>query len=102
MVADLLSRMCSSSVEIRDSVLEALKLEEVGKGLKDKFVGWVGTEGVEFAQALVDEIKDECKMDAPNESGWCRIRDTFVVPVALDIGMVLLKLILEKAAAEEA
>lgn len=59
-------------------------------------------EGVEFAQALVDEIKDECKADAPNESGWCRIRDTFVVPVALDIGMVLLKLILEKAAAEEA
>lgn len=92
----------SKWVEIRDSVLEALKLEEVGKGLKDKFVGWVSTEGVEFAQALVDEIKDECKADAPNESGWCRIRDTFVVPVALDIGMVLLKLILEKAAAEEA
>jgi hypothetical protein len=92
----------SDWVKIRDSVLEALKLEEVGKGLKDKFVGWVSTEGVEFAQALVDEIKDECKADAPNESGWCRIRDTFVVPVALDIGMVLLKLIIEKAAAEEA
>ena len=92
----------SKWVEIRDSVLEALKLEEVGKGLKDKFVGQVSMEGVEFAQALVDEIKDECKADAPNESGWCRIRDTFVVPVALDIGMVLLKLILEKAAAEEA
>lgn len=29
----------SKWVEIRDSVLEALKLEEVGKGLKDKFVG---------------------------------------------------------------
>lgn len=91
----------SKWVDIRDSVLEALKLEEVGKGLKDKFVGWVSTEGVEFAQALVDEIKAECKADAPNESGWCRIRDTFVVPVALDIGMVLLKLIIEKAAAEE-
>lgn len=92
----------SKWVEIRDSVLEALKLEEVGKGLKDKFVGWMSTEGVEFAQALVDEIKAECKTDAPNESGWCRIRDTFVVPVTLDIGMALLKLIIEKAAAEEA
>ena len=94
--------MSSKWVSIRDSVLEALKLEEVGKSLKDKFVGWVGSEGVEFAQAFVDEIKDECKRDAPNESGWCRIRDTFVVPAALDIGMVLLKMIIEKAAAEEA
>lgn len=94
--------MSSKWVEIRDSVLEALKLEEVGKGLKDRFVGWVGNEGVDFAQAFVDEIKDECKKDAPEGKGWCRIRDTFVVPVALDIGMVLLKLIIEKAAAEEA
>ena len=92
----------SKWVEIRDSVLEALQLEEVGKGLKDKFVGWLGTEGIEFAQALVDEIKSECKKDAPQESGWCRIRDTFVVPVALDIGMALLKMIIEKAVAEEA
>jgi hypothetical protein len=91
-----------SWVEVRDSVLEALKLEEVGKGLKDRFVGWVGTEGIEFAQALVDEIKAECKKDAPQEKGWCRIRDTFVVPVSLDIGMAILKLIVEKAAAEEA
>ena len=94
--------MSSKWVEIRNSVLEALKLEEVGKGLKDKFVGWVSSEGIEFAQDLVDEIKDECKKDAPTESGWCRIRDTFIVPVALDIGMVLLTLIIEKAAAEEA
>lgn len=94
--------MSSKWVEIRDSVLEALKLEEVGKGLKDKFVGWVATEGIDFAQAFVDEIKDECKRDAPEEKGWCRIRDTFVVPAALDIGMVLLRMIIEKAAAEEA
>lgn len=91
----------SKWVEIRNSVLEALKLEEVGKGLKNKFVGWVATEGIDFAQALVDEIKAECKADAPNEKGWCRIRDTFVVPFALDIGMFILKMILEKAAAEE-
>lgn len=92
----------SKWVEIRDSVLASLKLEEVGKGLKDKFVGWVGAEGMDFAQALADEIKSECKKDAPQEKGWCRIRDSFVVPIALDISMAILKLIIEKAAAEEA
>lgn len=91
-----------SWVEIRNSVLEALKLEEVGKGVKNRFVGWVGNEGVDFAQAFVDEIKDECKKDAPEEKGWCRIRDMFVVPLFLDGAMFLLKMIIEKAAAEEA
>lgn len=93
--------MSSKWVEIRDSVLEALKLEDTGKGLKNRFVGWFANEGVEFAQAFVDEIKDECKRDAPEEKGWCKIRDTFVVPLALDGGMFLLKMIIEKAAAEE-
>lgn len=92
----------SKWVEIRDSVLKALKMEEVGKGLKNRFVGWVGSEGIEFAQDFVDEIKDECKRDVPKEKGWCKIRDTFVVPLALDVGMILLKMIIEKAAAEEA
>lgn len=94
--------MSSKWVDIRDSVLDALKLEEVGKGLKNKFVGWVGNEGVDFAQAFVDEIKDECKRDAPGEKGWCKIRDTFVVPLFLDGAMFLLKMIIEKAAEEEA
>ena len=91
----------SKWTDIRDSVLEALKLEDVGKGLKDRFTVWFGDEGVEFAQAFVDEIKKECKEDAPEEKGWCRIRDMFLVPAALDIGMFMLKLIIEKAADEE-
>lgn len=92
----------SKWTDIRDSVLETLKLEEVGKGVKNRFVGWVGNEGVDFAQAFVDEIKDECTRDAPQEKGWCRIRDTFVVPLFLDGAMFLLKMVIEKAAEEEA
>lgn len=93
--------MSSKWVDIRDSALEALKLEDVGKGLKNRFVGWVGEEGIEFVQGFVDEIKDECKRDASQEKGWCKIRDTFVVPLLLDGGMFLLKMVIEKAAAEE-
>jgi hypothetical protein len=92
----------SEWVKIRDSVLEALQLEDVGKELKGKFVGWLGDQGLDFAQAFVDKILDECKKDAPAESGWCKIRDMFVVPAALNIAMALLKIILEKAAKEEA
>ena len=48
----------SEWVPIRDSILEALKLEDVGKGLKNRFTAWFSTEGVDFVQAFVDEIKD--------------------------------------------
>jgi hypothetical protein len=88
-------------VEIRDSIVEALKVEEIGKDLKSRFVGWLTTEGIGFIQPIADAIIDECKRDAPTESGWCKIRDLFVVPVAVNIGMALLKFILDKAAAEE-
>ena len=90
----------SDWVKIRDSVEDALKIEEVGATLKGRFVGWLGDEGIGFIQPMADAIIDECRKDAPNESGWCKIRDAFVVPVAVKIGMALLKLVIEKAAAQ--
>ena len=86
-----------SWVEIRDSIVEALKVEEVGQDLKTSFIDWLGDEGIGFIQPIADAIVDECKKDAPNESGWCKIRDLFVVPVAVNIGMALLKLVIDKA-----
>lgn len=90
----------SKWTDVRDSIVEALKVEEVGNNLKQNFVGWLEAEGVEFAQKFVDSIVAECKADAPKETGWCKIRDSLVVPVALNIAMFVLKLVLEKAAAE--
>jgi hypothetical protein len=91
----------SDWVKIRDSIEDALKIEEVGKDLKTRLVGWLNNEGIGFIQPLADAVIEECKRDAPNESGWCKIRDAFIVPVAVNVGMALLKLVIEKAAAEE-
>lgn len=90
----------SDWVKIRDSLVEALKVEGVGKDLKNSFVTWLESEGVPSAQQLVDKIIEECKADAPQETGWCRIRDTFVVPTALNLAMYILQSVLAKAAAE--
>lgn len=90
----------SKWVEIRNSIEDAIKLDTVGKTMKNDFVDWLGNEGVEFAQKFADKITEECKADAPNESGWCKIRDAVVVPVALNIAMYALKLTLTKAATE--
>lgn len=90
----------SKWTEVRDSLVEAMKLEDIGKNLKNDFVNWLSGEGLDFAQEVVDKIVEECKKDAPAETGWCRIRDTFVVPVALNVVMYILKTVLVKAAAE--
>ena len=90
----------SKWTEIRDSIEDALKIEDVGKNMKNDFVNWLGAEGIEFAQKFVDRIIDECKTDAPTETGWCKIRDAFVVPVVLNIAMYVLKMVLTKANAE--
>lgn len=91
----------STWTEIRDSVEDALGIEEVGKKMKSDFITWLSAEGIEFAQKFVDSIIAECKADAPNESGWCKIRDAFVVPTALSIAMYVLKVVLEKSAKEK-
>jgi hypothetical protein len=91
----------SAWVDIRDTVVKALEIKEVGKKMKDDFVDWLGSEGVDFAQKFVDKIIEECKTDAPNESGWCKIRDSLVIPTALNVVMYVLKTVLTKAAEQK-
>lgn len=90
----------SKWTEIRDTVVDALQVDAVGKNLKDNFINWLTQEGIALLNAAADCIIDECKADAPNETGWCKIRDAFVVLAALSIGVYVLKVVLEKAAAE--
>jgi len=90
----------SKWVEIRDSLLGAMQVKDVGNKVKEDFISWLTTEGIEFAQSFADEVAKECKHDAPNETGWCKIRDGVVLPVALNVGIYILRTVLTKAAAE--
>ena len=90
----------SKWTDIRDTVVEALQVDAVGKNLKDNFITWLTQEGIALLEAVANRIIEECKTDAPNETGWCKIRDAFVVPATINIGMYVLKVVLEKAAAE--
>ena len=46
----------SKWVQVRDSLLDAIKAEEVGKELKNRFVGWAEKEGIEFIQTAVKPL----------------------------------------------
>ena len=65
--------------------------------MKDELVSWLTNDGLEFAQAFADRVVAECKADASNEAGWCTIRDAFVLPVTLNVGIWVLKTVLAKS-----
>lgn len=90
----------SKWTNVRDAVVDALKVDEVGKNLKGNFITWLTAEGIALLEAAADRVIEECKADALKETGWCKIRDAFVVPAAINIGLYVLKVVLEKAAAE--
>ena len=86
----------SDWTKIRDSIEDAIKLDAVGKTMKNDFICWLGNEGIDFAQKFVDRIIDECKTDAPAESGWCKIRDGIVLPLVMEGAVFVVKTVLEK------
>ena len=90
----------SKWTEIRDTAVEALNTEGVGKDIKDKFIDWLVKEGMAFLRAVADKVVAQCKADAESESGWCKVRDAFVIPAAISIGMYVLEMVVEKAGQE--
>lgn len=88
-------------VDVRDTAVEALGLDEVGKTLKGNLNNWLVGEGLDVISVAADKVIDQCKKDAPQEQGWCKLRDAFVLPLAIQGGVAVLKVVIQKAAAEK-
>lgn len=88
----------SEWVKFRDTAVEALGLDEVGKTMKGNLNNWLVSEGMDVISVAADKVIDQCKKDAPNEQGWCKVRDGFVLPLAIQGGLAVLKVVIEKAA----
>ncbi len=87
-------------VDIRDAAVEALGLDDVGKTLKGNLNNWLVDEGLDVISKAADRVVDQCRKDASEEKGWCKVRDSFVLPLAIQGGLTMLKVVIEKAAAE--
>ena len=91
----------SKWVEIRDTAVDALGLDEVGKTLKGNLTNWLVDEGMDIISKTADKVVEQCKKDAPQETGWCKVRDAFVLPLAIQGGLAVFKVVIQKAAAEK-
>ena len=84
-------------VDIRDSIVAALNVEEVTEELKNKVTTVIVDEVFPGIEKAVDNFVEKIKQQAPNETGWCRIRDGIVLPLVLEGLVFVAKTVLTKS-----
>ena len=84
-------------VDIRDSIVAFLNVEEVTEELKTKVTTVIVDEVFPGIEKAVDNFVEKIKQQAPNEIGWCRIRDGIVLPLVLEGLVFVAKTVLTKS-----
>ena len=87
----------SKWVEMRDSIVASLNVEEVTEELKNKVTTVIVDEVFPGIEKAVDNFVEKIKQQAPNETGWCRIRDGIVLPLVLEGLVFVAKTVLTKS-----
>lgn len=87
----------SKWVEIRDGALDAMKQGalNVVEETKQQFLANFIEAGVPVIEEYAAQFTMQVKEQATNETGWTKIRDAFVIPFAVQIGIYIGKQILQ-------
>ena len=87
----------SKWTEIRDGALDAMKQGalDVVEETKQQFLSNFIEAGVPVIEEYAMQFTAKVKEQATNETGWTKIRDAIVIPVAVQIGLYVGKQILQ-------
>lgn len=86
----------SKWTDIRDNALDALHVDEVTEEVKQGVTQKILDEVIPVAESAVDAFCTATKEQAKTESGWCKIRDAIVLPLVMQGGVYVVKLVLSK------
>jgi hypothetical protein len=86
----------SKWTDIRDNALDALHVDEVTEEVKQGVTQKILDEVIPVAESVVDAFCAATKEQAKTESGWCKIRDAIVLPLVMQGGVYVVKLVLSK------
>ncbi len=98
----------SKWTEIRDGALEAMKQSamDVTEDAKKKFLDDFQEAAVPVIEAWAEHFSSAVQAQAEAETGWCKIRDAFIIPAAIKIllwiGKQILTFTMSRAAKETA
>ena len=87
----------SKWTEIRDGAIDAMKQGaiKVGEQTKQQFLANFIDAGVPVIEEYATQFTAKVKEQAAGEAGWTKIRDAFVIPFAVQIGLYIGKQILQ-------
>ncbi|BEU88661.1 hypothetical protein TAMA11512_21250 [Selenomonas sp. TAMA-11512] len=87
----------SKWTDVRDAIVKELNVENVTEEVKQRVTRTILNEGIPFVEVVVDKFVGKTKEQAKTESGWCYLRDAFVLPMVLQGAVWGIKLVLEKS-----
>lgn len=91
----------SKWTEVRDGVVAAFDANDVVETAKQQIIESLSNEGMPAIEAMADKFVEQVQAQAASESGWNAIRDKFVLPLLINGGIWLVKLVLSKSATSD-
>lgn len=86
----------SKWTDFRDSVLDAINVDEVTEATKQDLTAWLIETAQPLAEKAAESFIGQVKEQAADETGWCKIRDLIVLPFIVQGGLYLVKQTLAK------
>ena len=86
----------SKWTEIRDNIVDALRVDDVTEQVKQNVTAAILKEVLPMIENAVDGFTATTKEQAKTEAGWCKIRDGIVLPLVMEGLVYVVKTVLEK------
>lgn len=92
----------SKWTDVRDNVVDALHVDDVTEDVKQHVASTLLDEVVPVIENAVDSFCTTIKEQSKSESGLCKIRDGVVLPLIMQGGVYVVKLVLSKTVSQTA
>ena len=92
----------SKWTDVGDGIVDALHVDDVTEDVKQHVTSTILSEVMPVAENAVDSFCTPTKEQSKTESGWCKIRDGVVLPLVMQGGIYIIKLVLSKTVAQTA
>ena len=86
----------SKWTDVRDNIVDALHVEDITEDVKQHVTNTILSEVMPVIENAVDSFCATTKEQAKTETGWCKIRDSVVLPLLMQGGVAIIKTVLSK------
>lgn len=87
--------MSSKWVPVRDTILEALRIDTVTEEMKAGLTRWLLAEILPAAKKAAEDFCTQIREQAKDEKGWRKVRDLIVLPFIIEGGLWLVEMALD-------